>query len=284
MATEGLLEKTHTDSTWAPPLLSELDLEFIATEVRDGVGYLKLNRPPVNAHNTKMILELDQAMTAIRFDDDVRAVVLTSDTPKFFSAGADIAVIRDERPHRTGLLSQTSKEVILKARSIPKVFIAAINGHCMGGGLELAYACDLRFAAQGPWKYGMPELILGVMPGEGGSQLLGRAIGPNKALKLMLDNTALSVDEAKEMGLVDVVVPQEELRTFVHEYAKRIADGPILAIGATKVALTEGIEMPLQAGFSLERMQQNDLLRSHDAKEGADAYLEKRSPKWAGEW
>jgi enoyl-CoA hydratase len=271
-------------STWAPPTMGTLDLEFIKTEVRDGVGYLRLDRPPVNAHNTQMILELDQAMTAIRFDDDVRAVILTSDTDKFFSAGADISVIRDEKPHRTGLLSQTSKEVILKARSIPKVFIAAINGHCMGGGLELAYACDLRFAAQGPWKYGMPELALGVMPGEGGSQLLGRAIGANKALKLMLDNRSLSVDEAKELGLVDVVLPQDELRPYAHEYAKRIADGPILAIGATKVALTEGIEMPLPAGFAFERMQQNDLLRSVDAKEGAEAYLGKRQPKWSGTW
>jgi enoyl-CoA hydratase len=274
----------QTGSTWAPPTLAELSVEFVKTEVRDGVGYLKLDRPPVNAHNTQMILELDQAMTAIRFDDDVRAVILTSNTDKFFSAGADIAVIRDEKPHRTGLLSQTSKEVILKARSIPKVFIAAINGHCMGGGLELAYACDLRFAAQGPWKYGMPELRLGVMPGEGGSQLLGRAIGPNRALKLMLDNETLSVDEAKELGLVDLVLPQDELGPFAHEYARRIADGPIQAIGATKVALTEGIEMPLPAGFAFERMQQNDLLSSVDAKEGAESYLAKRPPKWSGAW
>lgn len=274
----------QTGSTWAPPTLAELDLEFVKTEVRDGVGYLRLSRPPVNAHNTQMILELDQAMTGIRFDDDVRAVVLTSVTDKFFSAGADIAVIRDEKPHRTGLLSQTSKEVILKARSIPKIFIAAINGHCMGGGLELAYACDIRFAAQGPWKYGMPELRLGVMPGEGGSQLLGRAIGPNRALRLMLDNESLSVDQAQELGLVDVVLPQDELLPYTHQYAKRIADGPVQAIGATKVALTEGIEMPLPAGFAFERMQQNDLLRSGDAKEGAEAYLGKREPKWLGTW
>lgn len=271
-------------ATWAPPTLDELELEFVHTEVRDGVGYLKLRRPPANAHNTQMILELDQAVTAVRFDDEARAVVLTSELEKFFSAGADINVLRFEKPHRTGLLSQTSKEVILKARSIPKVFIAAINGHCMGGGLELAFMCDLRFAAQGAWKYGMPELTLGVMPGEGGSQLLGRAIGPNKALKLMIDNSVLSVDEAAEMGLVDVVVPQEELADTVHAYAKKIADGPILAVGATKVALTEGIEMPMPAGFSLERMQQNDLLRSADCSEGSAAFLDRREPKWAAAW
>lgn len=271
-------------STWAPPTLAELDLEFVRTEVRDGVGYLRLCRPPANAHNTQMIIELDQAMVAVRFDDEVRAVVLTSELDKFFSAGADINVICDEKPHRTGLLSQTSKEVILRARSIPKLFIAAINGHCMGGGIEIAYACDLRFAAQGSWKYGMPELTLGVMPGEGGSQLLGRVLGSSRALRMMLDNEVLSVDQAHELGIVDVVVPQDELMDTVHAYAKRAADGPLLAIGATKVALTEGIEMPLAAGFSFERMQQNDLLRSADAREGAAAYLGKREPKWSGQW
>jgi enoyl-CoA hydratase/carnithine racemase len=174
--------------------------------------------------------------------------------------------------------------VILRARSIPKIFIAAINGHCMGGGIELAFACDLRFAAQGAWKFGMPELTLGVMPGEGGSQLLGRVLGPTKALRLMLENQVLSVDQAKELGIVDVVVPQDELADAVHAYARKIADGPLLAIGATKVALTEAIEMPLPAGFAFERMQQNDLLRSADAREGAAAFLEKRPPQWAGEW
>lgn len=266
-----------------PTPLAELELEFIRTEVKDGVGYLKLCRPPANAHNLQMILELDQAVLATRFDDDVKVVVLTSDLA-LFSAGADIKSIRDDPPHRVGLLSQTSKEVIMRARSIPKVFIAAINGHCYGGGVELAFACDLRFAVDGDYRLGMPELTLGVMPGEGGSQLLGRVLGPSKTLALMIENQALTVKEAHELGLIDRIIPDGLLLEETHAYARKIAEGPILAIGATKVALTEGLEMPIGAGFAFERMQQNDLLRSADASEGATAFFEKRAPKWHGQW
>jgi len=271
-------------TVWELPTLANADLEFIETEVRDGVGYLRLNRAPVNAHNLQMILELDRAMLHARFDDDARVIVLMSARENYFSAGADIKVIRDEPPHRVGLLSQTSKEVILRARSIPKIFIAAIDGHCMGGGLELAFACDLRFASQGGWKLGMPELSLGVMPGEGGSQLLGRVVGPSRALRLMLDNEVFGVEEAKEMGIVDRVLPREGFADAIHEYAKNVANGPRGAIGATKLALTEGLEMPLPAGFSFERMQQNELLRRDDSREGAKAFLEKRPPRWSEEW
>jgi enoyl-CoA hydratase/carnithine racemase len=270
--------------TSTPTTLAELELEHISTEVVDGVGYLRLNRPPANAHNLAMILELDRAVLAVRFDDDVKAVVLTSALDKFFSAGADINVIRDEPPHRVGLLSQTSKEVIMRMRSIPKVFIAAINGHCMGGGLELAMACDLRFAAEGDWRYGMPEIKLGVIPGEGGSQLLGRIAGLSKALDLMLDGGAFGVQEAADLGLLNRVFPADRLAAETHEYARKLAEGPIQAIGFTKIALTEGLEMPLHSGFAFERQLQNELLRTHDSREGAAAYLEKRPPRFSAEW
>ena len=268
---------------WTPVGVADLDLEYVKTEVRDGVGYLRLSRPPANAHNLRMILELDQAVLAVRFDDAVRVVVLTSDLG-LFSAGADIKYIRENPPHQVGLLSQTSKEVIMRARSIPKLFIAAINGHCYGGGVELAFACDLRFAEDGDYKFGMPELTLGVMPGEGGSQLLGRVLGASRALTMMLDNQTLTVAEAHSLGLVDRIIPKGQLQEETHAYAQRIAEGPILAIGATKVALTEGLEMPIGAGFAFERMQQNDLLRSADCQEGASAFVEKRAPVWSGNW
>jgi enoyl-CoA hydratase/carnithine racemase len=269
-------------STAAPTPLAELRLENIRTEVVDGVGYLRLNRPPANAHHLAMILELDRAVLAVRFDDDVRAVVLTSDLDRFFSAGADINVIRDEPPHRVGLLSQTSKEVIMRMRSIPKVFIAAINGHCMGGGLELAMACDLRFAAAGDSRYGMPEINLGVIPGEGGSQLLGRIAGLSKALDLMLEGGSFGVEEALELKVVDRVFPADRLAEETHAYARKLADGPVQAIGFTKIALTEGLEMPLHSGFAFERELQNALLRTEDSREGAAAYLEKRAPRFSG--
>lgn len=266
------------------PKLDDLDLEFVETEVKDGVGYMRLRRPPANAHNLQMILELDQAVLAIRFDDDVRAAVLTSSQEKFFSAGADINVIREEPPHRVGLLSQTSKEMIMRARSIPKVFIAAINGHCMGGGMELAMACDLRFAADGNAKFGMPEVTLGVIPGEGGTQLVGRIVGLSKALDMMISPDPFGVQQAVEMGFVDKVVPADKLMQETHDYARKLAEGPIQAIGFTKIALTEGLEMPLHAAFAFERQLQNELLKSEDSREGAAAYLEKRPPRWNGRW
>jgi enoyl-CoA hydratase/carnithine racemase len=274
-----------TDANSLPGLkVDELDLEFVKTEVRDGVGYLKLRRPPANAHNLQMILELDRAVLAVRFDDAVKVVVLTSDLDRFFSAGADIKLLRDEDPYRVGLLSQTSKEFIMRARSIPKVFIAAINGHCMGGGMELALACDLRFAADTDAQFGMPELNLGVIPGEGGTQMIGRIVGSAKALAMMLEARTFGVKEAADMGFVDRVFPAGSLLEETHAFAQKLADGPQRAIGYTKLALTEGLEMPLNAGFAFERQLQNELLRSADSKEGATAFLAKRPPEWAGEW
>jgi enoyl-CoA hydratase len=270
--------------TSTPTPLSALELEHIRTEVIDGVGYLRLNRPPANAHNLQMILELDQAVLAVRFDDDVKAVVLTSELDKFFSAGADINVIRDEPAHRVGLLSQTSKEAIMRIRSIPKVFIAAINGHCMGGGMELAMACDLRFAAEGKWQFGMPEIKLGVIPGEGGTQLLGRIVGLAKALDVMLEGGSFGVEEAAEMKLLDRVFPADRLAEETHDYARKLTEGPVQAIGFTKIALTEGLEMALHSGFAFERQLQNELLKTDDSREGAAAYLDKRPPSFSGEW
>lgn len=262
--------------------IDELDLEFVNTEIRDGVAYLKLRRPPANAHNLQMILELDKAVLAIRFDDDVKVAVLTSELDRFFSAGADITMLRDDDPYHVGLLSQTSKEVIMRARSIPKIFIAAINGHCMGGGMELALACDLRFAADTDAQFGMPELKLGVIPGEGGTQLIGRIVGTSKALAMMLEARTFGVKEAADLGFVDRVFPPGMLMEETHAYAKKLAEGPLGAIGYTKVSLTEGLEMPLYAGLAFERQLQNELLRSADSREGAAAFLAKRPAEWAG--
>jgi len=269
--------------TTAHPLkLAELDLEYVGTEVRDGIGWLRLNRPPANAHNLQMILELDRAVLAVRFDDDVKVAILTSALDGFFSAGADISVISDQPPHQVGLLSQTSKEMIMRMRSIPKVFIAAINAHCMGGGLELAMACDLRFAAEGEWSYGMPEIKLGVIPGEGGTQLLGRLIGLPKALDLMLRAASFGPAEAHELGLVDRLFPADRLLEEAEAYARRLVEGPMQAIGFTKIALTEGLEMPLHSGFAFERQLQNEVLTTADSREGASAFLEKRAPRFGG--
>lgn len=264
--------------------LKELDQEFVHTDVVDGVGYIRLHRPPANSHDLQMILEFDRAVLATRFDDDVKVVVLGSELDRFFSAGADIKELQDQPAYRTGLLSQTTKEIIMRIRSIPKVFIAQIEGHCMGGGLEFALACDLRFSADGNQKFGMPEIHLGMIPGEGGTQLLGRTIGMPKALDLMLEGGSFDVHKAQELGLVDRVFSADTIAEDTVEYAKRLVNGPVRAAGFTKIALTEGLEMPLHGAFAFERQLQNELLASDDAAEGVAAYVEKRTPEFPGQW
>lgn len=264
--------------------LKELDQTNVTTDVVDGVGYIRLNRPPANSHDLQMVLEFDRAVLASRFDDDVKVVVLGSELERFFSAGADIKELQTQPAYRTGLLSQTTKEIIMRIRSIPKVFIAQIEGHCMGGGLEFALACDLRFAADGEQKFGMPEIHLGMIPGEGGTQLLGRAIGIPKALDLMLEGGSFDVHKAEELGLVDRVFSPESIQDETFKYAQSIAKGPVRAAGFTKISLTEGTEMPLHGAFAFERQLQNELLAGNDAEEGVNAYLEKRSPDFPGNW
>lgn len=262
-----------------PPRFSELRLEFIQTSLDDdGIAVFKLDRPPSNAHHLAMIEELDQVALAVRFDPDVRVAVMGSTSDRFFSAGADITVLRDEDPVQIGLLSQFSKETIMRMRATPKLYLAAVAGHCMGGGLELALACDLRFAADGNYQFGVPEVALGLIPGEGGTQLLGRHLTLSQALELMVTGRPFTPKEAKELGLVDRLVPQDELWETVMDFARRVANGPQRAIGATKIALTEGLESHLWAAFAFERELQNQLFDTPDAKEGVSAFFEKREP------
>lgn len=265
-----------------PKAFRDLSLKFFQTSQEDGVAVLKLNRPPANAHHLAMIEELGQAVLAIRFDPSIKAVIMGSASDRFFSAGADIQAIRDESAEQLGLLSQTSKEVIMQMRATPKVYLAAVNGHCMGGGLELALACDLRFAADAQYQIGVPEVALGLIPGEGGTQLLGRILGTSRALDLMITGRPVTPREAKDLGLLDFLVPPDKLWSEVREYAGRIAKGPARAIGFTKIALTEGVGAPLWTAFAWERELQNQLFEHPDCKEGVRAFFEKRPPRFGG--
>jgi enoyl-CoA hydratase len=267
----------------APWKFDELGLQYFNTRIANGVGYLEIHRPPANAHNLEVLLELDRAILASRFDDRVKVVVFTSAIPQFFSAGFDIQVLRDESPEFVGLSSQFSKEVMLRMQSTKKVYIAAINGHCMGGGLELAMSCDLRFCADNPnLKLGMPEVSLGLIPGEGGTQMLGRMVGKSRALYLMITGEAFSPADALRYGIVDKLVAPERLMAETQAFAERLAQGPTLAIGFNKLALNEAIDLPLPSALAFERELQNQALASQDAKEGSTAFLAKRQPVFVG--
>jgi enoyl-CoA hydratase/carnithine racemase len=264
--------------------LSELSPKFFKIKVEDGIGLIQLNRPPANAHNLEMLRELDNIIVESRFDDSVKVLVLTSAVPRFFSAGFDINEIKDKSPEYIGLSSQYSKEVMLRMMSTRKLIIAAINGHCMGGGLELALACDLRFAANDDnIKMGMPEVAnLALIPGEGGTQFLVRLIGRSKAIYLMITGKTLTPKEAYDLGIVDRLIEPEKVLEETLEFARQIAKGPTKAIGFAKLAVNEGLDIPLYNAFALEREMQNQALASEDAREGARAFFEKRKPVFKG--
>jgi enoyl-CoA hydratase/carnithine racemase len=260
--------------------VSDLKLKHLKLDMDGDVLIFRLNRPPANAHDLEMIRELETLVSEIRFDDSVHAAVMASASPKFFSAGADISEIQTKSADYIGLLSQTSKEMMMKMRATPKVFVAAVNGHCMGGGLELALACDVRFAGKGDWKVGLPEVNLGLIPGEGGTQLAGRIMGPSRALMLMVTGESFGPERAAALGLFDELVAPEECEQRAIAFAHTCANGPTRAIGFMKLALTEGLELPIYEAFAYERHLQNQLFDTPDSKEGVAAFLAKRAPKF----
>ena len=250
---------------------------------RDGVALIHLNRPPANSYDRQFIDNLNQAIDDVRFDESVAAVVMTSDLPKFFSAGADIGMFRTVTPRARAMTILHMHEVLLKIEHTPKVFIAAIGGHCLGGGLEIALANDFRFAAEGDYRLGVPEVTLGLLPGNGGTQRLPRLIGRQKAMELLLTGKPLDPKTAATLGIVDRVVPADQLLPDAVAFAASLATGPTVAIGEIKLAAKQGVEMSLEGALALERGGIFRLFETADAKEGLDAFAQKRKPTWKGE-
>jgi enoyl-CoA hydratase/carnithine racemase len=252
------------------------------TKERDGVALIHLNRPPANSYDRGFIDDLNAAIDDVRFDESVAAVVLTSDLPKFFSAGADINMFRTVTPKARAMTILYMHEVLLKMEHTPKVFIAAIGGHCLGGGLEIALATDFRFAAEGEYRLGVPEVTLGLLPGNGGTQRLPRLIGRQKAMELLLTGKPLDPKTAANLGVVDRLIPADRLLPEAVSFAASLASGPSVAIGEIKLAAKQGIEMSLESALGLERGGIFRLFETADAKEGLAAFAEKRKPSWQG--
>ena len=175
-----------------------------------------------------------------------------------------------------------AQEILLKIERTPKVFVAAINGHALGGGLEIALACDFRFAAEGEYRIGLPEVTLGLLPGNGGTQRLTRLIGRARALDMMITNQQINAARALEIGLVERVFAADRLVEEAVEYVARLAKGPTLAIGNIKIATRLGADLPLEGALALEREAVWRLFMSDDAAEGLAAFSEKRAPNWKG--
>jgi enoyl-CoA hydratase/carnithine racemase len=252
-----------------------------------GVALLTLNDPPFNGYTHEMMKDLDAAILEARFDNDVQVIVLTGHGEKFFCSGANISMLREADATFKYYFCLHANETLLRLEHTPKLCIAAINGHCVGGGLEIAMACDLRVARKGTSKMGLPEVGLGVLPGTGGTQRLARLVGRSKAMQLMVEGTTFGMEDGVALGLVHELwetATHAEFVAKVQEYAHRFTrpGKASMAVGAIKRSIVTGLEVGLEQGLALERELQSELFASDDAHEGLAAYTEKRKPNFRG--
>jgi enoyl-CoA hydratase/carnithine racemase len=258
----------------------------VALSKEGKVGVIKFNRPPANSYDHDFMKELDQAIYEARFDRDVKVIVLASELPRFFCAGADVKALAAGDDHYRSMFDLHAHETLAKLERTPQLVIAAIGGFCLGGGLEIALACDLRFMARGDDRgprIGLPEVTLGVIPGTGGTQRLPRLIGLSKAIDLMVTGDGVLADRALELGIVDKVFDADDLMPKTMEYAEKLATGPSLAVGGIKLAAQQGVAVPLEYGNLIEREILRRIFETKDAAEGMTAFAEKRPPSWQGQ-
>ena len=256
--------------------------QVVTFEQMGKVGAITLNRPPANSYEIEFMRQLGVAISAAEADNDVRVVILRSASQKFFSAGADIkAFLANSTEENMAMIDLAHGELNRMAAS-DKIYIAAVNGHALGGGLEMALACDLRLAMDGRYYLGLPEVTLGILPGNGGTQRLPRLIGANRALEMMITGERVNPQQALALGIVNKLFPAETFVDDVQAYAEQVANGASIAIGAIKRAVYDGLEMELEAGLALERELIAPLYDTEDATEGFAAFSEKRAPVYKG--
>ena len=255
--------------------------------VHDGVALVTLNDPPANTYSYEMMQQLDRAILEARMDDAVQVIVITGKGEKFFCAGADIRMLADVTPSFKYYFCLHANETLSRLEQTPKLVIAAINGHCVGGGLVVAMAADISIARKGAGKLGLPEVTLGVLPGTGGTQRLVRIVGKSKAIELMATGQLFDFERGLELGILNQVFDAETGEQFtqmVHDYALQFTapNKAAHAVGRIKRAVQTGAEISFETGLALERELQQQLFQSEDAREGIQAYVEKRKPEFKG--
>jgi enoyl-CoA hydratase/carnithine racemase len=261
--------------------------DLIQYETQNGIAVLTLNDPPANTYTHEMMLALDSAILKARIDESVQVIVITGNGEKFFCAGANINMLQSVTPTFKYYFCLHANETLSRLEQTPKLVIAAINGHCVGGGLEVALAADIRIARRKAGKMGLPEVSLGVLPGTGGTQRLTRLVGKSKAIELMATGELFEFEVARELGLVNLLYVADTSASFMEQVLKYAAQFTIPnkaagAVGRIKRSVQTGAEIPFESALALERELQQQLFQSEDAKEGLDAYVNKRKPEFKG--
>ncbi len=258
--------------------------ELVKYSTHNGIALLELHNPPVNGYSFEMFKQLDEAVIKVRFDKDIHVLLITGAGEKFFCAGADIGMLKDAEPNFKYNFCLHANETLLRLEHTPKLVIAAINGHCIGGGLEIAMAADIRIAKFGCGKLGLPEVALGVLAGTGGTQRLGRILGKSKAIELMISGESFNEEKALELGIINDVYPEENFMKQIFLYAKQFCppNKASMAVGHIKRSVQTGVELPLESGLALERELQQRLFTSSDAQEGIRSFLAKKKPEFKG--
>ena len=252
-----------------------------------GVAVLTLNAPPANTYSYEMMQELDRAILAARMDDGVHVIVITGAGEKFFCAGADIQMLSSVTPEFKYYFCLHANETLSRLEQTSKLVVAAINGHCVGGGLEVAMAADIRIARKGAGKMGLPEVSLGVLPGTGGTQRLVRMVGKSRAIELMTTGELFDFERGAELGLINHVYEADTGDAFLEQalnYARQFTPPAKAsrAVGRIKRSVQTGAEIPFESALALERELQQQLFQSDDAREGLDAYTQRRKPNFKG--
>src|SRR3954453_3661755 len=252
-----------------------------------GVAVITMTDPPANTYTYEMNRQLDDAILTARMDNEVYVIVLTGAGDKFFSAGANIKMLASVDPTFKYYFCLHANETLLRLEHTPKLVIAALNGHTVGGGLEIAMAADIRVARRNAGKVGLPEVALGVLPGTGGTQRLTRLVGTSKAIEVMAEGSNFDFETAEKYGIVNRILDAESRDAFLDQvlaYAKQFTrpNKATFAVGNIKRSCQTGGALPLEQGLALERELQALLFNSSDAKEGLTAYVEKRAPHFTG--
>jgi enoyl-CoA hydratase len=258
--------------------------QLIKYETDGGLAIIQMDDPPANTYTYEMMQQLDTAILRARMDESVHVIVLRGAGDKFFSAGASIPMLTKADPTFKYYFCLHANETLSRLEQTPKLVIAALNGHTVGGGLEIAMACDIRIAKKEGGKIGLPEVNLGVLPGTGGTQRISRIIGRARAIELMATGRTFSFEEALEFGLIHYIYERESFWDDVVAYARQFCppNKASRAVGRIKRAVVTGSEVGFAEALGIERELQQLLFTSEDAKEGLRAYVEKRQPEFKG--